>query len=584
MSAMKQVHSIHRTSIVPALGLLALGCATTSAPTAPVEAGEATAAETVETVEATPAAFTGEAEAIDGAGPNAAAPLLAPKASPAVRSIRDDEPDTTALDLSYFNTQKWKRDFAQSFIARAETEPPISPEEAEALQRAVKAFGEGKKDRALKLLEGAAERFESANVQFLIGGLHFEAERFDEALVAYGEAVKAHDTFLRAWKMKALVHFQLASLPPEAPTPSDDPEAEPAPAPRRTMEEFRRDQPMHYRMAGDAFRKQLSLGGFEPQAYGFLGLTLMSQDRFLEAETAFRNAQLLEPEKSQWRTGLVSSLLRQRRFQEAATLLDQMLKEDPNNATYWRMQANAFLGLDQAKEESVLLAENAYRRAAENLLIVDQLGEADEASLSLVADIYANEGLSELAAESYLRAMRIADEPSPSRALRGAKLLLRSGGVTEAKAILDGVESILGDGISADDLTEVRKLQAQVAVRTGDGDEEIAILRKIVDENPMDGEAMVLLGAALGKKGALRAEDDEAKAANARLVAEAEGLFSTAATMDGQEADATLRHAQMLVRLKRYAEAIPLIKASLRAEDRDSVREYLEGVEKASKR
>ena len=56
------------------------------------------------------------------------------------------------------------------------------------------------------------------------------------------------------------------------------------------------------------------------------------------------------------------------------------------------------------------------------------------------------------------------------------------------------------------------------------------------------------------------------------------------AALDDFEAQAKLRHAQLLVQEERYAEAIPLLRRSLEVEDRQNVRAYLDQIESIAQR
>ena len=83
-----------------------------------------------------------------------------------------------------------------------------------------------------------------------------------------------------------------------------------------------------------------------------------------------------------------------------------------------------------------------------------------------------------------------------------------------------------------------------------------------------DGDALILLAQAL--------------AAGERLE-EALLRYETAAQITGFEAKATKLHGELLVSRKRYAEAIPLLKASLQYESDEKVARFLELVEKAAR-
>jgi Flp pilus assembly protein TadD len=111
------------------------------------------------------------------------------------------------------------------------------------------------------------------------------------------------------------------------------------------------------------------------------------------------------------------------------------------------------------------------------------------------------------------------------------------------------------------------KLRARLAVAQGAGAEEAAILEEIVRLDPLDGEALLLLGQYHHRNG-----DAE----------QAIFLFERAAQLEGHEADARVRHAQVLVSTGRYAEALPLLRRAQAIAPRENVRQYLESVERVA--
>jgi Flp pilus assembly protein TadD len=106
-----------------------------------------------------------------------------------------------------------------------------------------------------------------------------------------------------------------------------------------------------------------------------------------------------------------------------------------------------------------------------------------------------------------------------------------------------------------------------VADGSGD-DEEVRVLKEIVELDPQDGEALILLG-----QHAARTGDDE----------KAVFYYEQAAYLEAFEADAKVRHAQLLVGQGKYDEAIPLLRRAQSLKPRDNIQEYLEQVERVAK-
>ena len=104
-----------------------------------------------------------------------------------------------------------------------------------------------------------------------------------------------------------------------------------------------------------------------------------------------------------------------------------------------------------------------------------------------------------------------------------------------------------GETLNDETKKELLKLHARIAVAEGAGDDEARVLEQIVAMDPLDGEALILLGQHYG-----RSNDPE----------KAIFYYERAESIDKYEADAKVRHAQLLVQLSRYSEAIPLLKSA----------------------
>jgi tetratricopeptide (TPR) repeat protein len=104
---------------------------------------------------------------------------------------------------------------------------------------------------------------------------------------------------------------------------------------------------------------------------------------------------------------------------------------------------------------------------------------------------------------------------------------------------------------------------------SGEGsDATAAVLEEIIQIDPLDGEALMLLGQHYSKQG----EPDRALL-----------YFERAASLDAYEANAKVRQAQVLVSMGRYADAVPLLRRAQEIKPRDDINRYLEQVERIAK-
>ena len=100
-------------------------------------------------------------------------------------------------------------------------------------------------------------------------------------------------------------------------------------------------------------QQAIGLGLVNEQNYGYLGLTLLARQRYIEAETAFRSALAMsDVDKTlykNWRQGLVQSYFKQRRYADAAAMLGTLIDEDARRPKLWLFQGNAYIGLGDAQ-------------------------------------------------------------------------------------------------------------------------------------------------------------------------------------------------------------------------------------------
>jgi tetratricopeptide (TPR) repeat protein len=297
----------------------------------------------------------------------------------------------------------------------------------------------------------------------------------------------------------------------------------------------------------------IELGGGDAISYGLLGYAFTSKGDFLAAEMAYRNALLLDPQNTDWRLGLARSVVKQEKYEEAAALLHVLIERFPDRPEFWLLQANAYLGMKQPL------------RAAENLEVVERMGKASPDTLNLLGDLYVNEAKLDLAARAYSRALQADPGQNPARAVRNVEVLAARGGMTEAQGLAANVRSIYYGRLPDEDTQKLLKLEARIAVADGNGGEAVLILEEVVAKNPLDGDALMLLGQHYARSG----EPEKA------LV-----YFERAGNLEAYEASAKLRQAQVLVGQGKYQEALPLLRRSQEIKPSDDVARYLEQVER----
>lgn len=442
-------------------------------------------------------------------GPTQALPIAETRLSP--------------MELAVWRDPEFQKQFIRSYQAETEIEPRLTAAEIKQMQKVMELIAADQQDKAAALIEKQRSESASAVFDFTLANIHFQRDQLEKAGELYEVAVGKFPKFRRAWRNLAMVRVR-----------QND-----------------------FKGAIQPLTQVIELGGGDGLLYGLLGYAHASNENELSAETAYRMAVLLDPMTPDWRLGLARSFFKQRRFADAVALLDLMLAAEPDRTDLWLLQSNAYLGLGQPM------------RASQNLELVDRLGRSTAESLNLLADIYVNQELFDLAVETYVRAMALDPAGSPERAMRAAKVIASRGATAETRKLVEAVRATFGDRMSESDRKDILRMLARVAVAEGAGDEEARMLREIVELDPLDGDALILLGQHHGRTGDLE---------------QAIFYFERAAALDAFEADAKVRHAQLLVRERRYDEAMRLLRRAQAIRPRDNVQSYLEEVERVARR
>lgn len=449
----------------------------------------------------------------------------APAAAPFVHVSRQEsgaQAGMTLEQLAFWNDPEFKRQFQESYLAETDIEPRLTLLEQEAMTEVIELLGEDKRDRAVEKLLRESDPEASAVFDFQLGNLYLEREQVEEAYAAYRTAVEKYPKFRRAWKNLAAV------------------------------EAMRGD----YAAASKALARMIELGGGDAYNYGLLGDTQMAQANFLSAETAYRMAILLDPEPMRYKQGLVQALNQQQRFAESATLAQELVSQFPDNGTLWTSLGNSYLGLQKLDE------------AVQNFEFAKALGGASWNISAILGDIYATQGLWDLSVDNWSEALAETSEMGFDRPLKVTRVLSRNGALEESQRLAERIEATFMTEMSTEQSTQLLHQRARIAVARGEGGEQLALLEEVVRLDPLDGEALILIG---------RNAEEEGDLQNAIF------HYQQAAAIEGHEVDAKLAHAQALVRDRRYSEAIPLIKEVLEIEPRDYIQRFLENVEKSAK-
>jgi tetratricopeptide (TPR) repeat protein len=423
---------------------------------------------------------------------------------------------------SIWNDPVFKKQFVASYGINSEVEPRVTPEEIALLEKIRPVMAEDLK-KAEGLLRRQVTPESSAILDFTLGSIYFQQDDMIDALENYLKAVTKFPNFRRAWRNMGLIYVRSGK----------------------------------YDEAINAFTRMIELGGGDAYSFGLLGFAYASKHDYQAAEAAYRNALLLQPDNTEWRLGITRCVFKQQKFEDAVTLLEVLIARYPDKTDFWSLQAQAYLGMKQPL------------KAAENLEAVDRLGKSTPESLHTLGDIYLSENLMDLAAGAYVRAVNTETNQPVTRPLRSAEMLAGRGALAQAKRVSSHIREVWDKRMTETDQRKLLKLGVRLSMAEGEsGTETAGVLEEIVKLDPLDGEALLLLGQLYAKQN----QPDRAIF-----------YYERAESLDAFEGNAKTRHAQVLAGMGRYAEAVPLLRRALEIKPNNDVEAYLKQVERIAK-
>lgn len=416
---------------------------------------------------------------------------------------------------SIWNDPDFTRRLIGSYGFHSPSEPRLSAEEQVLYRDKIVPLLREDPKKAVPELVSAARPEASAVFDFTLGTVYFQSEDFTNAVKHFEQALAKFPDYLRAQKNLALALVR-----------SGD-----------------------YEAAIKPLARTITLGGADGAIYGLLGFAYMNRGQYVSAEAAYRQAALFDPDNLDFKLGLVKCQIAQANYDAALALLDELIQRHPDRDVFWRYQVNIFILREQ------------YARAAVNYEILRRMDKAHAEDLMKLGDIYMMQESKELALSAYQSAFE-KDTQNAALALKAVEVLTSRGAWSEARAMLAKIRQ--AGALDGDAELKLLKLESKVALAEGEGGTAIEVLERIIQRNPLDGEALLMAGDYYAKNG-------EPEKAGFR--------FDTAARITGFEADAWLKQAQLLVQSQKYPQAVELLRKAQKVRPRDNVQRYLEKVE-----
>ncbi len=389
-------------------------------------------------------------------------------------------------------------------------EPTVSSKEAVLLEAAASTTN---RLEAVAMLQTKALPQASAALDFAIANFQFQEGKLEAAAQSYSNAIAKLPTFRNARKNLGRVFLMLD----------------------RNAEAIR------------VYQTLVEEGLMDADTLLLLGHGLMQQEHFVSAENAYRQVMLLAPDHADVQQGLVNCLLQQERYREARSLLKSVLRRDVHRESLWSLLANVNIALD-ATDDAIEALETARR-----------LGQCSSEMLGLLGDLYLNSGQPVDAVERYEAALAAGwgDSARLQRAIEGFILV---GNASGAVRILDKLETANANPAQALNLI---KFRAELTALQGQTVDAIASFRKVVSQNPLDGNAMLRLGSLLQETGDLGG---------------AELAYERAGRLEGMASESLVRRAQLAVQRNRFSAAVELLEAAQAIDPKPHAARYLEQI------
>jgi tetratricopeptide (TPR) repeat protein len=422
---------------------------------------------------------------------------------------------------STWNDPDFQRRLIGSYGFASDAEPRMTPEEQATYREKVVPLLREDPKKAIAMLEGLAKPGASAVFDFTLGNVYFQNEDLTNAVKHFEAALAKFPDCRRAQQNLGFALMRDGK----------------------------------YADAIKPLTRTISLGVADGRVFGLLGFAYMDQGRFASAEAAYRQALVFEPENLEFKLGVVKCAVSLENYGYALTLLDELIKLHPERDALWTLQANIYIQKEQPA------------KAAVSLEMLRRLGKTTPQNLFLLGDLYMTQEARDLALGAYLEAIEKDGGQNPAKALRPAQILVSRGAWTEARQLFAKMRGA-GSGLTGADELKLLKLESKVAMSTGEGEKAIQTLEQIIQKDPLEGEALLLAGDYYARNGQPE---------------KAEFRYETAAKLDGFQADAYLKRAQLLVQSQKYALAVEFLNKAQKVKPRDNVQRYLEKVEQLAR-
>ena len=403
----------------------------------------------------------------------------------------------------------WRMTFQPVMDARGA--PQLAPSETELVHSLRSQLDAGDFAQARQQLLKQWPEQPSAALWYIRAQIEIQVKQYQQAEQSYQQAIATHGPFLLAAQSLAGIYLSQQKLEP----------------------------------AHEQLTLAIELGGASADLYGQLGYLNLQHHSAFSAIAAYQNAYSLAPKNKHWQQGLLLALSKSGAYQQASKLADELLQTQQDDADLWLHKANAALSAQQSSQalSALEVAIRLGETQAQNIELASRLNLQAGNIQRAIALV---EGSSELMSDYQVVKPMLAWLAQHQRWRQLAVL------VDRAQVYLKRYQS----SEQSHFYTQKAKL-ARARKQDASGD-----LRRAIDRNPSNGEALVLQA-----EGYRQAD---------KLV-QADLLLIRAGEITGYEEVARLKRVQLAYQQMQYQLALELLNEVLRINP--SRRDLLENID-----
>jgi tetratricopeptide (TPR) repeat protein len=244
-----------------------------------------------------------------------------------------------------------------------------------------------------------------------------------------------------------------------------------------------------------------------------------------------------------------------------------LIKENQQDKQLWMRQTAAYLAMDR-KDEAIL-----------NLETLRLMKLADESNLTLLGNLYMDQGQANLALTAYSEAIALSKTLNLAQALKSARILNDYGFPDDATTLINKIRTS-GSTLSPEERVQLELTDVKVARSLNQTERVGQLLAGLLADSPTNTE--VLLEMAKHYDLLSRDEADEEK--KRKLSNDAKTHYLLAAGAESTAYQANLSYGQMLVRESRTLDALPYLEKALSSKKSESLEQYVSRVRRAADR